>query len=217
MTPQAFQEMTTSGMEYLSSNHYVHRDLAARNCLVSENRVVKISDFGLSRDVYSSDYYRMQSRALLPVRWMPAESIMYGKFSVESDIWSFGVLLWEIFSLGVQPYLGYSNSEVTELVCRRQLLPCPDPCPSPIYSLMLECWHETPSRRPSFSDLHTRLSAWHASAVDPSSSSCGSSTSARLTGSITGPSLMGSATGPSLTGRSRRDPVNDPLPECRHV
>jgi receptor tyrosine kinase-like orphan receptor 1 len=89
-------------MEYLASCHYVHRDLASRNCLVGQNLTVKIGDFGLSRDVYSSDYYRVETQSLLPVRWMPPEAIMYGKFTTESDIWSFGVVSWEIWSLGLQ-------------------------------------------------------------------------------------------------------------------
>ncbi|XP_046986353.1 tyrosine-protein kinase transmembrane receptor Ror-like [Schistocerca americana] len=146
-----------AGMEYLSSHHYVHRDLAARNCLVGDNLTVKISDFGLSRDVYSSDYYRVQSKSLLPVRWMPSESILYGKFTTESDVWSYGVVLWEIYSYGLQPYYGYSNQEVIDMIRSRQLLPCPEDCPSSIYSLMIECWHEIPNRRPSFPEINARL------------------------------------------------------------
>lgn len=146
-----------AGMEYLCSHHYVHRDLAARNCLVSENMTVKISDFGLSRDVYSSDYYRVQSKSLLPVRWMPPESILYGRFTTESDVWSYGVVLWEIYSYGLQPYYGYSNQEVIEMIRSRQLLPCPEDCPSRMYSVMMECWHEVPNRRPHFPELSARL------------------------------------------------------------
>ncbi|CAH1391097.1 unnamed protein product [Nezara viridula] len=146
-----------AGMEYLCSHHYVHRDLAARNCLVSENLTVKISDFGLSRDVYSSDYYRVQSKSLLPVRWMPPESILYGKFTTESDVWSYGVVLWEIYSYGLQPYYGYSNQEVIEMIRSRQLLPCPEDCPSCMYSVMMECWHEVPLRRPHFPEITARL------------------------------------------------------------
>ena len=147
-------------MEYLASHHFVHRDLAARNVLVGEGLTVKISDFGLSRDIYSSDYYRVQSKSLLPVRWMPPESIMYGKFTTDSDVWSFGVLLWEVFSFGLQPYFGFSNQEVIEMIRSRQLLPQPEDCPARIYGLMVECWNENPSRRPSFRESHARLRAW---------------------------------------------------------
>ncbi len=149
-----------AGMEYLAGRNYVHRDLAARNVLVGDNLLVKISDFGLSRDIYSSDYYRVQSKSLLPVRWMPPESILYGKFTTESDVWSFGVTLWEIYSFGLQPYYGYSNQEVIEMIRSRQLLPCPEDCPSRMYAFMVECWHELPSRRPQFAEIHGRLRHW---------------------------------------------------------
>ena len=149
-----------AGMEYLAGHHYVHRDLAARNCLVGENLTVKISDFGLSRDIYAADYYRVQSKSLLPVRWMPPESILYGKFTAESDVWSFGVVLWEIYSYGLQPYYGYSNQEVIEMIRSRQLLPCPEDCPSRMYAFMVECWHEVPGRRPTFAEIHNRLRHW---------------------------------------------------------
>ncbi|XP_059082576.1 tyrosine-protein kinase transmembrane receptor Ror-like [Tigriopus californicus] len=149
-----------AGMEYLASHHYVHRDLAARNCLVGENLTVKISDFGLSRDIYAADYYRVQSKSLLPVRWMPPESILYGKFTTDSDVWAFGVVLWEIYSYGLQPYYGYSNQEVIEMIRSRQLLPCPEDCPSRMYAFMVECWHEVPSRRPHFAEIHSRLRHW---------------------------------------------------------
>merc|ERR1719410_672835 len=149
-----------AGMEYLASHHYVHRDISARNCLVDEKLTVKISDFGMARDKYKSDYYRVQSKSLLPVRWMPAESMLYGKFTTESDVWSYGVLLWEIYSFGLQPYYGYSNQEVIEMIRSRQLLPCPEDCPSRMYAFMVECWHELPNKRPTFTEIHARLRQW---------------------------------------------------------
>ncbi|KAJ8984042.1 hypothetical protein NQ317_012266, partial [Molorchus minor] len=168
LTHDQFLDMAiqiAQGMEYLSGNHYVHRDLAARNCLVSKDLVVKISDFGLSRDMYSCDYYRcydfrVQSKSLLPVRWMPPESILYGKFTTESDVWSYGVVLWEIYSYGLQPYYGYNNQEVINMIRSRKLLPCPDACPSYCYALMVECWAEQANRRPNFSEIAHRLKVW---------------------------------------------------------
>lgn len=160
LTTIIFVFQIAAGMEYLASHHFVHRDLATRNCLVTDRLIIKISDFGLSRDIYSCDYYRIQSKTLLPVRWMSAQAIMHGKFGEESDVWSYGVTLWELYSYGTQPYFGCSNEEVIELIRTRCLLECPENCPSRMYSLMVECWHEDPSRRPKFSEIHGRLQTW---------------------------------------------------------
>lgn len=149
-----------AGMEYLSSHHVVHKDLATRNILVFDKLNVKISDLGLFREVYAADYYKLMGNSLLPIRWMSPEAIMYGKFSIDSDIWSYGVVLWEVFSYGLQPYCGYSNQDVIEMIRNRQVLPCPDDCPTWIYTLMLECWNEFPNRRPRFKDIHNRLRTW---------------------------------------------------------
>uniref|UniRef100_A0A1A8RXH7 Receptor tyrosine kinase-like orphan receptor 2 n=2 Tax=Nothobranchius rachovii TaxID=451742 RepID=A0A1A8RXH7_9TELE len=149
-----------AGMEYLSSNQVVHKDLAARNILVFDKLTVKILDLGLFRDVYSADYHNLIGTSPFPIRWMSPEAIMYGKFSTDSDIWSYGVLLWETFSYGLQPYCGYSNQDVIEMVQRHQLLACPDDCPTWIYTLMLDCWSELPARRPRFKDIHSRLRSW---------------------------------------------------------
>jgi serine/threonine protein kinase len=151
----------SAGLEYLSSHHYVHRDMASRNCLVSGKLRVKIADFGLSQDVYSSDYYRLGESSLLPVRWMPPEAIIYGKFTLQSDIWSFGVVMWELFSYGQQPYFSMTNEEVCQYVRAGQVLPCPDSCPQEIYDLMLDCWAMEPSDRPTASELHTGLRRWN--------------------------------------------------------
>uniref|UniRef100_A0A3Q0RUK9 Receptor tyrosine kinase like orphan receptor 2 n=1 Tax=Amphilophus citrinellus TaxID=61819 RepID=A0A3Q0RUK9_AMPCI len=149
-----------AGMEYLSSHQIVHKDLAARNILVFEKLCVKILNLGLFRDVYSADYYNLMGTSPFPIRWMSPEAIIHSKFSTESDIWSYGVLLWETFSYGLQPYCGYSNQDVIDMVHSHQLLPCPDDCPAWIYTLMLECWSEAPARRPPFKDIHGRLRSW---------------------------------------------------------
>lgn len=151
-------------MEYLASHQYVHRDLATRNCLVADRLTIKISDFGVFREAYASDYYRHQSKngltALLPLRWMSPEAVMYGRYSESSDVWSYGMTLWEIYSYGKQPYYGYSNTEVIDMIRQRRSPPCPDKCPPRMYSLMMECWHELPSRRPRFAELYARLQTW---------------------------------------------------------
>lgn len=146
-----------AGMEYLASQHFVHRDLATRNCLVGEDLVVKIGDFGMSRDVYSTDYYRVGRHTMLPVRWMPPESILYRKFTVESDIWSYGVVLWEIFTFGKQPWYELSNHEVIQQVTSGKLLSKPKGCPEDVYSIMLSCWHQNPQERIPMSVVNKQI------------------------------------------------------------
>lgn len=153
----------SKGCAYLEKMHFVHRDLAARNCLVSvkeydtPGRSVKIGDFGLARDVYRNDYYRKRGEGLLPVRWMAPESLIDGVFTKYSDVWSFGVLLWEIVTLGKQPYPAYSNLEVLHLVRSGGRLPSPTNCPDDIYDLMQKCWHKEPNMRPSFRYIQDRV------------------------------------------------------------
>ena len=146
-------------MEYLTTQHFTHRDLAARNCLVGENLQVKISDFGLTRDIYESEYYRVSgTERLLPVRWMAPESLTFGKFTSESDIWSYGVVLWEIFTFGKIPYYLSSNKEVLEDVSLGHHLDPPVGCPDLVRKLMLSCWEHRPSNRISFPRIVKTLS-----------------------------------------------------------
>lgn len=149
-----------AGLDYLAQNRFVHRDLASRNCLVSRSLQVKISDFGLSQDIYSTDYFKMGDAELLPIRWMPPEAILYARFTTQSDIWSFGVVLWEIFSFGIQPYFSMSNEQVVQHVRGRNVMSCPEGCPQEIYDLMIDCWAMEPSERPNASEIHAGLQRW---------------------------------------------------------
>ncbi|XP_064598011.1 BDNF/NT-3 growth factors receptor-like [Liolophura sinensis] len=146
-----------NGMTYLTSQHFVHRDLATRNCLVGEGLVVKISDFGMSRDIYTCDYYKIGGSRMLPVRWMSPESVKYGRFTSESDAWAYGVVLWEIFSYGKQPYYGHTNEEVVRFLDEGISLQRPDDCPSTIYHVMLGCWKRDPKERFGFKSIHQYL------------------------------------------------------------
>ncbi|OQR74852.1 tyrosine-protein kinase transmembrane receptor Ror2-like [Tropilaelaps mercedesae] len=146
-----------SGMVYLSEMKFVHRDLATRNCLISEDMTVKISDFGLSQKIYTANYYKGSEHDAVPIRWMPLEAILYNRFTVESDIWAFGVVLWEIFSFGLQPYFGKTHEEVVRHIKEGNILSNPDNTPPSIYALMKACWNPKPNNRPSFKTLLNSL------------------------------------------------------------
>ncbi|XP_018579561.1 ALK tyrosine kinase receptor isoform X2 [Anoplophora glabripennis] len=148
------------GCKYLEDNRFIHRDIAARNCLLTTKgpgRCVKIADFGMSRDVYRSDYYRKGGKAMLPIKWMPPEAFLDGLFTSKTDVWSFGVLLWEIMSMGYMPYTGCANREVMQLVTSGGRLDPPANCPGPIYGIMTQCWHPAPEQRPTFATILERL------------------------------------------------------------
>ncbi len=151
-----------SGMQYLASLKFIHRDLATRNCLVGDNDVVKVADFGMSRSLYSSYYYRIRGRAMLPIRWMAYECF-YGKFSEKTDVWAFGVTMWEIFTfVRKQPYGEMSDQEVIDDATKdenRKLLPKPEYCPEEVYEVMLRCWVHEPGERADFEEIYSTLQA----------------------------------------------------------
>uniref|UniRef100_A0A8C4DVJ6 Tyrosine-protein kinase receptor n=1 Tax=Dicentrarchus labrax TaxID=13489 RepID=A0A8C4DVJ6_DICLA len=141
------------GMAYLNAKKFVHRDLAARNCMVAHDLTVKIGDFGMTRDIYETDYYRKGGKGLLPVRWMAPESLKDGVFTANSDCWSFGVVLWEISTLAEQPYQGLSNEQVLKFVMDGGYLDRPDNCADRLHNLMQMCWQYNPKMRPAFQEI----------------------------------------------------------------
>jgi len=145
------------GMTYLSSRNFIHRDLAARNCMVNSDGVVKVADFGLSHDLFDDDYYRSESDKPLPIKWLAVECITEKKYSEKSDVWSFGILMWEVLTRGEQPYPDMKKEQVKEHVQKGGRLIKPAHVPAEIYSLMTDCWQHTPADRPSFRDVTHRL------------------------------------------------------------
>ncbi|XP_052663173.1 tyrosine-protein kinase Fes/Fps isoform X4 [Harpia harpyja] len=150
-------ENAAAGMEYLESKHCIHRDLAARNCLVTEKNALKISDFGMSREEEDGIYASTGGMKQIPVKWTAPEALNYGRYSSESDVWSFGILLWEAFSLGAVPYANLSNQQTREAVEQGMRLDPPEQCPEEVYRLMQQCWEYEPHKRPSFSTIHQDL------------------------------------------------------------
>ncbi|XP_051269245.1 fibroblast growth factor receptor 1b isoform X1 [Dicentrarchus labrax] len=141
------------GMAYLASKKCIHRDLAARNVLVTEDNVMKIADFGLARDIHHIDYYKKTTNGRLPVKWMAPEALFDRVYTHQSDVWSFGVLLWEIFTLGGSPYPGVPVEELFKLLKEGHRMEKPSACTQELYLMMRDCWHAVPSRRPTFQQL----------------------------------------------------------------
>ncbi|XP_044263147.1 tyrosine-protein kinase Fer isoform X1 [Tribolium madens] len=142
-----------AGMRYLESKNCIHRDLAARNCLVGYNNVVKISDFGMSRE--EEEYIVSDGMKQIPIKWTAPEALNFGKYTSLCDVWSYGILCWEIFSHGGTPYSGMSNSKAREKIDSGYRMPAPDNTPDEMYRLMLRCWEYKPENRPNFEQIYT--------------------------------------------------------------
>uniref|UniRef100_A0A8C5HUM2 Fibroblast growth factor receptor n=1 Tax=Gouania willdenowi TaxID=441366 RepID=A0A8C5HUM2_GOUWI len=145
------------GMEYLASKRCIHRDLAARNVLVTDDNVMKIADFGLARGVHQIDYYKKTTNGRLPVKWMAPEALFDRVYTHQSDVWSFGVLMWEIFTLGGSPYPGIPVEELFKLLKEGHRMDKPSNCTHELYTKMRECWHAVPTQRPTFTQLVEEL------------------------------------------------------------
>ena len=143
-------------MSYLEQHNYVHRDLAARNVLVGEGNMCKVADFGLAR-LIKEDIYKVHAAAKFPIKWTAPEAILYNHFSIKSDVWSFGVTMYEVVTKGRFPYPGMTNHQVLEAVERGYRMPKPDGCPDALYEIMLSCWKDEPESRPTFDYLQSAL------------------------------------------------------------
>lgn len=146
----------STALSYLESKKFVHRDIAARNVLVSAQNCIKLADFGLSRWVEDQSYYH-SSKGMLPIKWMAPESINFRRFTAASDVWMFGVCVWEILMLGVKPFQGVKNSDVITKLENGERLPLPNDCPPRLYSLMSQCWSYEPVKRPNFKAIKETL------------------------------------------------------------
>ncbi|XP_070209701.1 tyrosine-protein kinase Fer-like, partial [Littorina saxatilis] len=146
---------TANGMAYLEGRGCIHRDLAARNCLVGDNNVIKISDFGMSRE--EEEYTVSEGMKQIPIKWTAPEALNFGKYTSLCDVWSYGILMWEIFSAGQQPYSGMTNAQAREKIEDGYRLPQNSQTPESMYKLMLGCWEYNPKKRPHFKDVYDGL------------------------------------------------------------
>ncbi|XP_077296882.1 tyrosine-protein kinase Fer isoform X1 [Arctopsyche grandis] len=144
-----------AGMRYLESKNCIHRDLAARNCLVGKDHIVKISDFGMSRE--EEEYIVSGGMKQIPIKWTAPEALNFGKYTSLCDVWSYGILMWEIFAKGDTPYSGFSNSKAREKIDTGYRMPSPEQCPEEMYQLMLKCWEYDPEVRPHFQQIYTTV------------------------------------------------------------
>ncbi|GMT26857.1 hypothetical protein PFISCL1PPCAC_18154, partial [Pristionchus fissidentatus] len=152
-----FSVQIAYGLEYLSGRGYVHRDIAARNILVDDNYSVKIGDFGLCRKVHEEQELYLSRGGRLPIKWMSPEALRRYEMSTASDVWSFGILLFEIITLGGSPYPNWEPSEILPRLEAGERMSRPDNCPDAVFAAMCDCWADIPEKRPDFTSLRSQL------------------------------------------------------------